>query len=148
MEKLLAAGADPQALDFARLTPLHAAVSAGLPLDRMLPVITALAKACPALLEPSWTPPQPPPATAAAGRGHQGGGGGSAKGSLKPKGVRECIPKQNKKLRELIDKVPPLVPVGQRMQTAVCIFPHTQAWVTRITEGLFETTFIPVAKGR
>ena len=106
VEKLLAAGADPQALDSARLTPLHAAISAGLPLDRMQPVITAIAKACPALLEPSWAPSplSSGAAAASAGGGHQGGGSGT-KSSLKTKGVRDCIPKQNKKLRELIDKV-------------------------------------------
>ena len=58
VEQLLQAGACPRSLDANRLTPLHAAVLSGLAFDKVQPVVQLLAKACPALVDPCWSPPQ------------------------------------------------------------------------------------------
>ena len=81
-------------MDFTGLTPLHVAVMAPQAMDKLQPIITCIAKACPELLGPSWKPPQ----------GVPGGGSKSHQRTL-----RGSIPKHSKKIRELIESVSALV---------------------------------------
>ena len=65
-------------------------------MDKLQPIVTSIAKACPELLGPSWKPPPQ---------------GGKPEGGSKSqqRTLRGSIPKQSKKIRELIESVSVLV---------------------------------------
>ena len=94
VKELLEAGADPQVLDLAMLTPLHVAVMAPQSMDKLQPTITCIAKACPELLGPSWRP----------GQGKEIKEKPLVGNSKCQRTLRGSIPKQSKKTRELIEK--------------------------------------------